>query len=47
MVRFPAKVRKIGNSLGIVIPIEAVEKLGIKPNSIQDFEIHKEEVEEF
>lgn len=41
-MRFPAKVRKIGSSLGIVIPTEAVQKLKIKANSIEDFEIHKE-----
>ncbi len=35
-------VKKWGNSLGIVIPSETADKLGIKPEEIISIEIHKE-----
>ena len=35
-------VKKWGNSLGIVIPSETADKLGIKPEETISIEIHKE-----
>ena len=37
------KTKKWGNSIGIIIPSEAVEKLGIRPEEKVVIEIRKEE----
>ncbi len=38
---FIAKLRKIGGSVGIIIPYEVMEKLKLKEGKIEEFDIHE------
>ncbi len=38
---FIAKLRKIGGSVGIIIPYEIIETLKLKEDTIQEFDIEK------
>ncbi len=45
-MHFIAKLRKIGGSVGIIIPYEVIEKLKLKEGEIKEFEILKDNKEE-
>jgi antitoxin component of MazEF toxin-antitoxin module len=38
-MRFPARILKVGGSLGITIPIELVEKFKLMKGQIMEFEL--------
>ncbi len=46
MTRFKAKVKKWGNSLGIVIPKEIVEKVHVKNNQILFLDVRSDPLKE-
>ncbi len=45
-IKFCVKLRKIGGSVGIIIPYEVIEKLKLKEGEIKEFEILKDNKEE-
>ena len=41
-MQFPGKLRKVGGSLMVTVPLPIVEKLGLKEDMVEQFEIKKE-----
>lgn len=44
-MHFIAKLRKIGGSVGIIIPYEVIEKLKLKEGKIEEFDIFEKDKE--